>query len=98
VKKQNPDGTVAVDGLNLDVPDGKTMILVGRGDCGKTARCARSAGWSSRPKAGSTWTAATYGSRARPAAVEDRLRDPGDRARPGQYGCHQHLSAHCDSV
>jgi ABC-type sugar transport system ATPase subunit len=54
VKKQNPDGTVAVDGLNLDVPDGKTMILVGRGDCGKTARCARSAGWSSRPKAGST--------------------------------------------
>lgn len=36
VKKQDPDGAVAVDGLNLDVPDGKTMILVGPNDCGKT--------------------------------------------------------------
>jgi osmoprotectant transport system ATP-binding protein len=35
VKKQNPDRTVAVDGLNLHVPDGKTMILVG--PSGKTA-------------------------------------------------------------
>ena len=36
VTKQYPDGTVAVDGLNLDVPDGKTMILVGPSGCGKT--------------------------------------------------------------
>lgn len=36
MKKQNPDGTVAVDGLNLDVPDGMAMILVGPSDCGKT--------------------------------------------------------------
>jgi ABC-type ATPase involved in cell division len=31
VTKQYPDGTVAVDGLKLDVPDGKTMILVAAG-------------------------------------------------------------------
>jgi osmoprotectant transport system ATP-binding protein len=36
VTKQYPDGTVAVDGLDLDVPDGKTMILVGPSGCGKT--------------------------------------------------------------
>jgi osmoprotectant transport system ATP-binding protein len=36
VTKQYPDGTVAVDVLNLDVPDGKTMILVGPSGCGKT--------------------------------------------------------------
>ncbi len=36
VTKQYPDGTVAVDGLNLNVPDGKTMILVGPSGCGKT--------------------------------------------------------------
>jgi osmoprotectant transport system ATP-binding protein len=36
VMKQYPDGTVAVDELNLDVPDGKTMILVGPSGCGKT--------------------------------------------------------------
>ena len=29
VTKPYPDGTVAVDGLGLDVPDGKTMILIG---------------------------------------------------------------------
>jgi osmoprotectant transport system ATP-binding protein len=36
VTKQYPDGTVAVDGLSLDVPDGKTMILLGPSGCGKT--------------------------------------------------------------
>jgi osmoprotectant transport system ATP-binding protein len=40
VKKQNPDGTVAVNGLNLDVPDGKTMILVGPATAGRPPRCA----------------------------------------------------------
>jgi osmoprotectant transport system ATP-binding protein len=36
VTKQYPDGTVAVDGLDLEVPDGKTMVLVGPSGCGKT--------------------------------------------------------------
>jgi osmoprotectant transport system ATP-binding protein len=36
VTKRYPDGTIAVDYLNLDVPDGKTMVLVGPSGCGKT--------------------------------------------------------------
>jgi osmoprotectant transport system ATP-binding protein len=36
VTKRYPDGTVAVDALNLDVPDGKTVVLVGPSGCGKT--------------------------------------------------------------
>jgi osmoprotectant transport system ATP-binding protein len=36
VTKRYPDGTVAVDGLDLEVPEGKTMVLVGPSGCGKT--------------------------------------------------------------
>ena len=36
VTKRYPDGTVAVDGLDLEVPDGQTMVLVGPSGCGKT--------------------------------------------------------------
>jgi len=36
VTKRYPDGTVAVDALDLDVPEGKTMVLVGPSGCGKT--------------------------------------------------------------
>jgi osmoprotectant transport system ATP-binding protein len=36
VTKRYPDGTVAVDDLNLEVPEGKTMVLVGPSGCGKT--------------------------------------------------------------
>jgi osmoprotectant transport system ATP-binding protein len=36
VTKRYPDGTVAVDALDLEVPDGKTMVLVGPSGCGKT--------------------------------------------------------------
>jgi len=36
VTKQYPGGTVAVDGLNLEVPAGQTMVLVGPSGCGKT--------------------------------------------------------------
>ena len=36
VTKRYPDGTVAVDALDLTVPAGKTMVLVGPSGCGKT--------------------------------------------------------------
>jgi osmoprotectant transport system ATP-binding protein len=36
VTKKYQDGTVAVDGLDLEVPAGKTMVLVGPSGCGKT--------------------------------------------------------------
>jgi osmoprotectant transport system ATP-binding protein len=36
VTKRYPDGTVAVDSLDLEVPPGKTMVRVGPSGCGKT--------------------------------------------------------------
>ena len=36
VTKEYPDGTKAVDALDLEVPAGKTMVLVGPSGCGKT--------------------------------------------------------------
>jgi osmoprotectant transport system ATP-binding protein len=36
VTKRYPGGTVAVDRLTLEVPDGQTMVLVGPSGCGKT--------------------------------------------------------------
>lgn len=36
VTKAYPDGTLAVDGLNLEAPTGKLTILVGPSGCGKT--------------------------------------------------------------
>ena len=36
VTKRYAGGTVAVDDLNLEIPDGKTMVLVGPSGCGKT--------------------------------------------------------------
>jgi osmoprotectant transport system ATP-binding protein len=36
VTKRYPDGTIAVDALDLEVPDGKTVVLVGPSGCGKT--------------------------------------------------------------
>ena len=36
VTKRYPDGTVAVDSLDLDIPAGRIMVLVGPSGCGKT--------------------------------------------------------------
>jgi osmoprotectant transport system ATP-binding protein len=36
VTKRYPDGTVAVDALDLEIPPGQTMVLVGPSGCGKT--------------------------------------------------------------
>jgi multiple sugar transport system ATP-binding protein len=36
VRKVYPDGTVAVQSLSLDVPDGELMVFVGPSGCGKT--------------------------------------------------------------
>ena len=35
-RKRHPDGTVAVEGLDLDVPAGRITVLVGPSGCGKT--------------------------------------------------------------
>ncbi|MGK4584152.1 ABC transporter ATP-binding protein [Kitasatospora sp. HPMI-4] len=34
--KRHPDGTIAVEGLDLDIPAGRTTVLVGPSGCGKT--------------------------------------------------------------
>ncbi|MGW4891859.1 ABC transporter ATP-binding protein [Kitasatospora sp. NPDC004240] len=34
--KRHPDGTIAVGGIDLDVPAGRTTVLVGPSGCGKT--------------------------------------------------------------
>ena len=36
VTKTYPDGTTAVNGLDLDIKDGEFMVLVGPSGCGKT--------------------------------------------------------------
>ena len=36
IRKVYPDGTVAVEGLSLDIPDGELMVFVGPSGCGKT--------------------------------------------------------------
>ena len=36
VTKQFPDGTTAVDALDLEVADGELLVLVGPSGCGKT--------------------------------------------------------------
>ena len=36
ITKQYPDGTVAVDDLTLEVPDGSLTVFVGPSGCGKT--------------------------------------------------------------
>ena len=36
VRKVYPDGTVAVQDLSLEIPDGELMVLVGPSGCGKT--------------------------------------------------------------
>ncbi len=36
VSKQFPDGTTAVNSLDLDVSDGELLVLVGPSGCGKT--------------------------------------------------------------
>ena len=36
VRKVYEDGTVAVQGLSLEIPDGELIVLVGPSGCGKT--------------------------------------------------------------
>jgi multiple sugar transport system ATP-binding protein len=52
VTKVFDDGTVAVEDLSLEVPDGSLMVLVGPSGCGKTTALRLVAG-SRSPRAGS---------------------------------------------
>ena len=36
VQKKYPDGTLAVDSINLDIKDGELVVLIGPSGCGKT--------------------------------------------------------------
>src|SRR5437868_7983680 len=44
VTKTYPDGTTAVNGLDLDIEDGEFMVLVGPSGCGKSAALRMAAG------------------------------------------------------
>src|SRR6476661_1453768 len=44
VGKVYPDGTRAVEGLNLDIADGEFLVLVGPSGCGKTTALRMAAG------------------------------------------------------
>src|SRR3712207_1371127 len=44
VTKRYPDGTLAVDALDLDVRDGEFLVLVGPSGCGKTTALRMAAG------------------------------------------------------
>src|SRR2546430_11066325 len=55
VTKVFPDGTVAVDNVNLDVGDGEFMVLPARPDAASRRFCAWSPGWRTRAPARSCW-------------------------------------------
>ena len=44
ITKRYPDGTVAVDELDLDIADGEFLVLVGPSGCGKTTALRMAAG------------------------------------------------------
>src|SRR4051812_39213489 len=44
ITKRYPDGTLAVDDLDLDIADGELMVLVGPSGCGKTTALRMAAG------------------------------------------------------
>ena len=91
VTKRYPDGTVAVDDLDLDVPDGKTMVLVGPSGCGKTTTLRminRLVEPSERPHPAQRRR--HQGAGPGPAATRHRLRHPADRPVPAPHGRGQH--------
>ena len=60
VTKRYPGGTVAVDDLSLEDPDGKIMVLVGPSGCGKTTTLRMVNRLVEPTGAGSCWTGATW--------------------------------------
>src|SRR5215207_11717522 len=44
ITKRYPDGTLAVDALDLDIQDGEFLVLVGPSGCGKTTALRMAAG------------------------------------------------------
>jgi energy-coupling factor transporter ATP-binding protein EcfA2 len=90
VTKRYPGGTVAVDDLSLEVPNGKIMILVEPSGCGKTTTL-RMVNRLVEPTGGRILLNGRDVAQAPGgAAARHRLRDPADRAvpapdRPGQH-------------
>ena len=93
VTKQYPDGTMAVDGLDLEVPAGKTMVLVGPSGCGKTTSL-RMINRLVEPTRGHDPARRHrhQGAQPRAPAPGHRLRHPADRAVPAPHrrGQHRH--------
>ena len=96
VTKRYPGGTVAVDDLNLEIPDGQIMVLVGPSGCGKTTTL-RMINRLIEPTGGPdpARRQGHPGVQPGPAAPRHRLRHPAGRAvpAPDRRGQHRHRAA-----
>ena len=83
--KQYPDGTVAVDDLELEAPTGQITVLVGPSGCGKTTSL-RMVNRMIEPTSGTIWlddtdTASMPAHELRRAGFKVRVRDVGKSGR-----------------
>ena len=84
VAKTFANGTIAIDGLDLELAAGEFVALLGPSGCGKTTLLRAIAGFV-KPSAG----------RIRAGGREARSRDGGDRSCQRLHGCAQRCVQHC---